>query len=849
MAALQIKSFGGVSPKVPPRYLQDTMAQTALNAVVFNGSLQPLSNVGAAVHTLTKVGTPLTIYRFGQDSVSDSQYWFHWTSDVDVCRSQISGDTSEWTFYTGDGAPKATYSQLALSGSNYPTVSRPLGLPAPTAALAASPSVFTPTTSPAEVILTSTAIGQLSTSYGIQISITGTEDANYTTVTLTSPITASSVASAVNAAAGVAAVVEGTGVKITSDATGDAAKLYVRYRTGSTANTSGTFTYSGLDLQATGTANTPPLLIIEDAEIGSIDAGDTITLASNVATRVDAVTSTTLTAATLVTFLNSRMSGQMVATAYGSCVVITPGTEATGASGTITYSRSVGGDTVFTKNSVGSESSAPAQVFVTQANVDSVEGRYLSVLINGVESFVSVPAVYTVNNLSIVSSYGGTATVFGAVEPFAIVATNSTGTSSSIRLRGGDYPTVAQYSSLNATGVTDVPAVPESRVYAWTWVNKEAGFEFESAPSPASATVEVRVEQSVAISGREVVPTGYVVTHWRLYRAVSGVYLFVAELPASQTSYTDSVLAESLGEELPSLTWLPPPATLRGLINLPNGIMAGFTGRDVYFCDPYHPHAWPVQYNQTVDYPVVGLGRMDTTLAVLTTGTPYFIQGSSPDAMVVVKSDLEQACASKRSIVSTNNSVIYASPDGLVLLSSSGSRLLTEQMFSRALWQEAFNPSSIHAYQQDRKYVAFYNNGVTAGGFIFDLTSGHFIYHNIYATAGYNDLQADKLYTAFSDRTVKIWQAGSALSYIWRSKKFTMPQIMGFSCAQVEAEAYPVTAKVYSNGTLVHTQTVASRTPFRLPVTPGRDWEFQIEGNTEVFAVLVAQSMEELANG
>jgi hypothetical protein len=850
MAALQIKSFGGVSPKVPPRYLQDTMAQTALNAVVFNGSLQPLSNVGVAVHTLTKVGTPLTIYRFGQDSVSDSQYWFHWTSDVDVCRSQISGDTSEWTFYTGDGAPKATYGQIALSGSNYPTVSRPLGLPAPTAALAASPSVFTPTTSPAEVILTSTAIGQLSTSYGIQISIVGTADGDYTTVTLTSPITASSVASAVNAAAGVAAVVEGTGVKITSDATGDSAKLYVRYRTGATANPAGTVTYSGLDLQATGTANTTAFLVITDAEIGSIDTGDTIevsTLAGGI--HVNDPAPSTFTATTLATWLNSQMTGEVVATAYGSCVVLTPGTQGGGASGVIAYDRYVDYAKVIHLESRGSDAASPASVIVTQANVDSVENRFLSVLINGTENFVAVPGVYTVNNLAIINGYGGSVEIFGSVAPFAIVSTTATGTSASIRLRGGDYPTVAQYSSLNATGVTETQEVPESRVYAWTWVNKEAGFEFESAPSPASATVEVRVEQSVAISGREVVPTGYVVTHWRLYRAVSGVYLFVAELPASQTSYTDSVLAESLGEELPSLTWLPPPATLRGLINLPNGIMAGFTGRDVYFCDPYHPHAWPVQYNQTVDFPVVGLGRMDTTLAVLTTGTPYFIQGSSPDAMVVVKSDLEQACASKRSIVSTNNSVIYASPDGLVLLSSSGSRLLTEQMFSRALWQEAFNPSSIHAYQQDMKYVAFYNNGVTAGGFIFDLTSGHFIYHNIYATAGYNDLQADKLYTAFSDRTVKIWQAGSALSYIWRSKKFTMPQIMGFSCAQVEAEAYPVTAKIYSDGTLVHTQTVASRTPFRLPATPGRDWEFQIEGNTEVFAVLVAQSMQELANG
>lgn len=537
MAGLQIKSFGGIAPKVPPRYLQESQAQTALNSVVFNGALQPLSDVGSAVVTLTKVGTPLTIYRFGQSIVSDTQYWFHWITDVNVCRSQIAGDTSEWTFYTGDGIPKATYSAIALSGSNYPSVSRPLGLPAPVSA-----AILTVTGSP-----------------------------------------------------------------------------------------------------------------------------------------------------------------------------------------------------------------------------------------------------------------------------------------------------------------TEAADIPETRTYAYTFVNKESGYDFESAPSAASLSVDVRIGQSVTVGSFAAVPSGYTVTHRRIYRSTSGVFLFVAEIALATSSYSDSILAEDLGEELPSLTWLPPPDTLLGLTNLPGGVMAGFTGRDVYFCDPYHPHAWPIEYMQSLDFPVVGLGRMDTTLAVLTTGSPYFIQGSAPDSMVVVKSDLEQACVSKRSIVSFNGTVIYASPDGLVSLSPSGSKLITEQYFSRAQWQSAFVPTSIHAYQQDMKYIAFYDDGVTAGGFIYDLTSGQFILHTIYATAGYNDLQGDKLFTAFSNRQVKIWLSGSFLNYTWKSKKFTMPQVISFSCAQVEAETYPVTAKFYADGVLVHTQTVASRSPFRLPVSASRDWEFQMEGSSEVFSFSVAQSFEELA--
>jgi hypothetical protein len=324
----------------------------------------------------------------------------------------------------------------------------------------------------------------------------------------------------------------------------------------------------------------------------------------------------------------------------------------------------------------------------------------------------------------------------------------------------------------------------------------------------------------------------------------------VAEITVATSSYSDTVVAEDLGEELPSLTWLPPPDSLKGLTNLPGGVMAGFTGRDVYLCDPYHPHAWPVQYMQSLDYPVVGLGRTDTTLVALTTGTPYFIQGSHPDSMVVVKSDLEQACASKQSIVSSSGFVMYASPDGLVMLTPSGSKIVTENYFTRAQWQAYFKPDSIHAYIHDLKYVAFYNNGTTSGGFIFDTTTGQLVVHDIYATAGYSDLVNDKLFLSFADRSVKVWQAGSAKSFVWLSKKFTMPKQTGFSTAQIEAEAYPVTAKFYADDSTTpkYTKTVTDRMPFRLPVVIGRDWEVQVEGNTEIFSVAVAQAVEELRN-
>jgi len=538
MPSVSIKSFGGIAPRIPPRYLKDGGAQIALNCPAFTGSLQPLPDVGPTLLTLEKVGVPKTIYRFGQDLQSDTDYWFHWTTDVDVVRSQIAGDTSEWTFYTGDGTPKATYAALALTGSDYPAASRPLGIVAPANAVFA---------------------------------------------------------------------------------------------------------------QTQGTA--------------------------------------------------------------------------------------------------------------------------------------------------------------------------------------------------------DQDAVTETRVYTWTWVNNEAGFTFESAPAPASNSVNVASGQTVDLTGFEAPPGGdYLVSHRRIYRSVQGVYLLVAEIPAANTTFTDDVSADALAEPLPSLYYEEPPDDLVGLTNLPNGIVAGFVGRDVYFSEPYRPYAWPSTYMQSVDYPVVGLGRMDTTLAVLTTGVPYFIQGSHPDSMAVVKSDLEQACTSKHSIVSFGSAVMYAAPDGLMLLSPGGSRILTSELFSYKQWQAYFAPESIHAYQQDNKYIAFYDNGTTQGGFIYDTKSGQFILHDIYCETGFHDIQRDKLFLAFDDRTVKAWEQGSAKQYAWRSKVFTMPQRIGFTCGQVEAENYPMTMRVYVDDVLLHTETVTSRDPFRLPAKVGRDWVMEVEGGYEVFSMALSTSPSELAN-
>ena len=402
------------------------------------------------------------------------------------------------------------------------------------------------------------------------------------------------------------------------------------------------------------------------------------------------------------------------------------------------------------------------------------------------------------------------------------------------------------------SGTADAGTTAETRVYTYTYVNS---FDEESAPFSATdmsaSTVDRYPGQSVVLT-LPTAPTGnYDVTKKRIYRSATGAanssYFFVDEVPVATTSYTDTKDGDELNEEIPSLTWEQAPEGLKGLVGLSNGVLVGFKGNDVYFSEPYRPFAWPIQYMQTVGYPIVGLGVIDTTVVVLTQGRPYFLQGSHPDSMVMVEADVNQSCISKRSIQTINGAVYYASPDGLVALAPSGSAVVTQSMFDKYTWQ-ALNPSDLVGLKYENQYVGFFNTSSGNGGFILDTIAKTWNFHNMYATGGYNDLKNDSLYVIVGNKLHK-WDSGTALSYIWKSKKFTMPEPKSFACYRVEAEAYPVTFKFYKDGTLAHTESVTDGRLKRLPSGLATTFEFQLEGNVEVYNVQIAQTPMEVNAG
>lgn len=135
MVALHVNKFSGMAPRLGKRQLAAYQAQKAQNCLLLAGELRPLA-AALQVASVTRGSQVQSIYRYGADTVSDTNYWLSWTTDVDVVRSPIFGDTAERIYWTGDGAPKVSDNSIILTGggSSYPNNSYQLGLPAPAAA-------------------------------------------------------------------------------------------------------------------------------------------------------------------------------------------------------------------------------------------------------------------------------------------------------------------------------------------------------------------------------------------------------------------------------------------------------------------------------------------------------------------------------------------------------------------------------------------------------------------------------------------------------------------------------------------------------------------------------------------
>lgn len=365
---------------------------------------------------------------------------------------------------------------------------------------------------------------------------------------------------------------------------------------------------------------------------------------------------------------------------------------------------------------------------------------------------------------------------------------------------GVTYPLALPFpaGALTATlGGTPTPgASGTTRLYVYTWVTS---FGEESEPCPVSADVFWTPGQTVTLSGFASPPGGRGITLQRIYRAQTGKtgtqLYFIAERAASNADFNDTVSPELLQEALPSANWNAPPDDLTGLIALPNGMMAAFSGKELCFCEPYRPHAWPESYRLTMDYEIVGLGAFTSSVIVTTKGTPYIVTGTAPENMVSERIEQNLPCINARGIVDLGYSVAYPSHDGLVQVTSSGAVVATASIFSRDDWLR-LNPYNMVANQYNGRYFTSFAytdvNGVEFRGvFIIDLSGqqAFLIRTDVQAEAMYYDLPTGQLYM-LKGASIYEWDALSEPSALltWKSKLFVLPKPTNFGAILIESD-------------------------------------------------------------
>ena len=409
------------------------------------------------------------------------------------------------------------------------------------------------------------------------------------------------------------------------------------------------------------------------------------------------------------------------------------------------------------------------------------------------------------------------------------------------------------------------PDLEEATVFAYTYVTD---LDEETQPSPLSSTVNLAPDQGATISNFSVPNATRGFNRIRIYKSVTSIsgttelYLIretnhTATSPLTTFFYNPA--SYPIQSPIPTVDYTPPPSGLSGIVTMPNGMMAAFEGRRIYFCEPYIPHAWPIKYSLTVDYPIVALCAFGTMLAILTEGTPYRAQGTHPDNIMLEKVEENLPCLSAAGAVDLGYACAYPSYNGLVVMTSGAAETVSKGIFTLDQWR-ALDPSSFIAADYAGVYI-FSHDPIGAAGRsigIIDLTgeAPFYLQTDTVAQGFHKSLTEGKLYLLGSNGTVTQWYPPSTTpkTYAWTSRITDLKYPENFAVILVEGRAYDESqggsaafaCAIYGDGVLRHTITDLN-TPKRLPGGfKAQEWELRITGNAEIERITLAETMEDL---
>jgi hypothetical protein len=445
-----------------------------------------------------------------------------------------------------------------------------------------------------------------------------------------------------------------------------------------------------------------------------------------------------------------------------------------------------------------------------------------------------------------------------------------------------------------------------ARAYVYTWVTAYGEEGPPSDPSVVNGWSNATWTVSLFTPTPADMGVDRNITHTRIYRSITnlsgqGTYFLVAEIPVTQAVYVDTIddATVALNSQLESLYWFGPPVDLQGFVVFPNGIAIGWKDNEIWFSEPYRPHAWPPNYVLTTEFPIVGIGVCGQAIVVCTQSTPYVITGVNPASMSMIKVNLPEPCLHRGSIVSTDTTVLYVSQNGLIQISQSGAGAnVTEGWITRERWQALTPQQHVRAIKHATSYFAF---GTVAGadvsfardGYTVELSAQDQTSFTVWPQPGGHRLGFSQLnspngfdidnvlldpwtgvgllvqdggiwFYDFTDLNPvivpykwrsKIYQQMSAKNFAAMKLWFTVPETTPAQGDRDTSDPQPVLApdqygivRVYADDELYTTRELR-RSGELLRIYSGEKveaWQFEIEGRVQVSNWQVATSVKEL---
>lgn len=380
---------------------------------------------------------------------------------------------------------------------------------------------------------------------------------------------------------------------------------------------------------------------------------------------------------------------------------------------------------------------------------------------------------------------------------------------------------LAKYSALQGT-----------YQYVMTYYDNTKGRE----SGPSAVTDEYNVEDSGVINFTSLpVSSDTTVTHKRLYRVGGDITSFslVAQLPNSQTTYTDNVKDVDIGDLLTTQNYLPAPNTINYLCTA-NGMLFGADGAKLRYTPIGKPEAWPELYYITFESDITAIAVVYTGILVCTLTKTYVVTGSGPNSLSVGPAiSTDQGCLTHASMQVLKGAALWVSYEGICASSGDGVKVISRQQLGKL----TLNP--IDSVLINEVYHVLDANGFT---YSFDTAIGPVFKKFSFGVTSLAKKDSS-MYGYNNGVLYELFKASTNLSFTYLSPRFIEGS---FTKSKVYKHVYiyskgDIIVKIYIKDQLVLTKVLSTEDNHCLLVPQelqrGNFIQFEISGTGEVFEI------------